>query len=425
MISMPDTQLPQLSPLANPAGAFDELNPAPRLLMGPGPINADPRVLKAMSSQLLGQFDPQFRRMMRETMTLYRAFFETSNDWTLVLDGTARSAIEMVMLSAIEPENKVLVCSFGRFGQLLTEIAQRCGADVRVVQAPWGTVLDLAQIEAALRSFSPKLVAVCQGDTSTTMLQPLQGLGALCHRFGAMLQVDATASCGGTPLPVDEWQVDAVTAGLQKCLAGPSGASPITLSNAIAKTIYRRRHIEEGLRPAGYMPGSGPRIASNYMDLAMVMDYWSDAGLNHHTEATTMLYGARECARIFVQEGLTHAYARHAAASRAVVAGVKGMNLKLYGDPAHKMPNVTGVYVPEGVNGDKLRAALLNHFNVEIGTSFGPLHGKVWRIGAMGYNARQDAVLRTLAALEVVLAAEGHQFTRGAGVDAAYATYQG
>ncbi len=425
MISMPDTQLPQLSPLANPASAFVELNPAPRLLMGPGPINADPRVLKAMSSQLLGQFDPQFRRMMRETMTLYRAFFETSNDWTLVLDGTARSAIEMVMLSAIEPENKVLVCSFGRFGQLLTEIAQRCGADVRVVQAPWGTVFDLAQIEAALKSFSPKLVAVCQGDTSTTMLQPLQGLGALCHRFGAMLQVDATASCGGTPLPVDEWQVDAVTAGLQKCLAGPSGASPITLSNAIAKTIYKRRHIEEGLRPAGYMPGSGPRIASNYMDLAMVMDYWSDAGLNHHTEATTMLYGARECARIFVQEGLAHVYARHAAASRAVVAGVKGMNLKLYGDPAHKMPNVTGVYVPEGVNGDKLRAALLNHFNVEIGTSFGPLHGKVWRIGAMGYNARQDAVLHTLAALEVVLAAEGHQFTRGAGVDAAYATYQG
>ena len=422
---MPDTQLPQLSPLANAASAFDELNPAPRLLMGPGPINADPRVLKAMSSQLLGQFDPQFRRMMRETMALYRAFFETRNDWTLVLDGTARSAIEMVMLSAIEPGDKVLVCSFGRFGQLLTEIAQRCGAEVRVAQASWGTVFDLAQIEAAIKDFSPKLVAVCQGDTSTTMLQPLQGLGEICHRHGAMLQVDATASCGATPLPVDAWQVDAVTAGLQKCLAGPSGASPITLSEAIAKAIYRRRHIEEGLRPAGYAPGSGSRIASNYMDLAMVMDYWSDAGLNHHTEATTMLYGARECARIFVQEGLQNVYARHAAASRAVVAGVKGMNLKLYGDPAHKMPNVTGVYVPEGVNGDKLRAALLNHFNIEIGTSFGPLHGKVWRIGAMGYNARQDAVLHTLAALEVVLAAEGHKFTRGAGVDAAYAAYLG
>ena len=422
---MQNIQLPPLSPLADPASAFSELNPAPRLLMGPGPINADPRVLKAMSTQLLGQFDPQFRRMMLETMALYRAFFETRNDWTLVLDGTARSAIEMVMVSAIEPGDKVLVASFGRFGQLLTEIAQRCGADVQVVQAEWGTVFDLAQIEAALKAFSPKLVAICQGDTSTTMLQPLQGLGELCHRYGAMLQVDATASCGGTPLPVDAWQVDAVTAGLQKCLAGPSGASPITLSDGIAKTIYRRRHIEAGLRPAGYVAGAGARIGSNYMDLAMVMDYWSDAGLNHHTEATTMLYGARECARIIVQEGLAKAYARHAAASRAVVAGVQGMNLKLYRDTANKMPNVTGVYVPDGVNGDKLRAALLNHFNVEIGTSFGPLAGKVWRIGAMGYNARPDCVLQTLAALEVVLAAEGHAFTRGAGVDAAYAAYFG
>jgi (S)-ureidoglycine---glyoxylate transaminase len=422
---MQNTQLPQLSPLANPASAFDDLNPTPRLLMGPGPINADPRVLKAMSTQLLGQFDPQFRRMMRETMALYRGFFETRNDWTLVLDGTARSAIEMVMLSSIEPGDKVLVCSFGRFGQLLNEIAQRCGAEVRVAQAQWGTVFDLAQIEAALRDFSPKLVAVCQGDTSTTMLQPLQGLGQLCHRYGALLQVDATASCGGTPLPVDAWAVDAVTAGLQKCLAGPSGASPITLSEAIAKTIYSRRHIEEGLRPAGYVPGPGRRIGSNYMDLAMVMDYWSDAGLNHHTEATTMLYGARECARIFLQEGLSNVYARHAAASRAVVAGLQGMNLRLYGDPANRMPNVTGVYVPDGLNGDKLRAALLHDFGIEIGTSFGPLHGKVWRIGAMGYNARQDCVLSTLAALEVVLAAEGHKFTRGAGVDAAYAAYRG
>ena len=416
--------LPALSRLANPASALDELSPAPRLLMGPGPINADPRVLKAMSSQLLGQFDPQFRGYMRDTMALYRTFFETDNDWTLVLDGTARSAIEMVMMSAIEPGDKVLVCSFGRFGQLLDEIAQRCGANVQVIQAPWGTVFDLAQIEAALKSYSPKLLAICQGDTSTTMLQPLAGLGELCHRYGAMLQVDATASCGGTPLPVDAWQVDAVTAGLQKCLAGPSGISPITLSNALAQTIYRRRHIEAGLRPTDYVPGDGQRIASNYMDVAMVMDYWSDAGLNHHTEATTMLYGARECARIFVQEGLQNVYKRHAAASRAVVAGVQGMGLKLYGDQANKMPNVTGVYVPDGINGDKLRSALLTDFNIEIGTSFGPLAGKVWRIGAMGYNARPDAVLQTLAALEVVLAAEGHAFTRGAGVDAAYNCYK-
>ena len=417
-------QLPPLSALADPASCLEDLNPLPRMLMGPGPINADPRVLRAMSSQLLGQFDPQFRRMMGETMALYRAFFETQNDWTLVLNGTARAAIEMVMMSAIEPGDKVLVCSFGRFGQLLDEIAQRCGANVKVIQAEWGTVFDLAQIETALKTFSPKLVAVCQGDTSTTMLQPLEGLGELCHRYGAMLQVDATASCGGTPLPVDAWAVDAVTAGLQKCLAGPSGASPITLSNRLAETIYQRRHIEAGLRPADYTPGRGSRIASNYMDVAMIMDYWSDAGLNHHTEATTMLYGARECARIFVQEGLQNVYARHAAASRAVVAGVQGMNLKLYGDQANKMPNVTGVYVPDGIHGEKLRAALLNDFNIEIGTSFGPLAGKVWRIGAMGYNARLDCVMQTLSALEIVLAAEGHKFTRGAGVDAAYGAFK-
>jgi (S)-ureidoglycine---glyoxylate transaminase len=416
--------LPKLTPLANASTAFNELNPAPRLLMGPGPINADPRVLKAMSTQLLGQFDPQFRLMMRETMALYRAFFETQNDWTFVLDGTARSAIEMVMMSAIEPGEKVLVCSFGRFGQLLDEIAQRCGAKVKVIHTDWGTVFDLAQIEVAIKAFSPKLVAICQGDTSTTMLQPLDGLGELCHRYGAMLQVDATASCGGTALPADRWQIDAVTAGLQKCLAGPSGIAPITLSNRMAESIYRRRHIEEGLRPATYVPGVGSRIASNYMDVAMIMDYWSDAGLNHHTEATSMLYCARECARIFVQEGLQNVYARHAAGSRAVVAGVQGMNLKVYGDIANKMPNVTGVYIPDGINGDKVRSALLNDFNIEIGTSFGQLHGKVWRIGAMGYNARQDTILQTLGALEIVLAAEGHKFTRGAGVDAAYQSYK-
>jgi (S)-ureidoglycine---glyoxylate transaminase len=416
--------LPKLSPLANANTAFNELNPAPRLLMGPGPINADPRVLKALSTQLLGQFDPQFRLMMRETMALYRAFFETQNDWTFVLDGTARSAIEMVMMSAVEQGDKVLVCSFGRFGQLLDEIAQRCGANVKVIHTDWGTVFDLAQIETAIKAFSPKLVAICQGDTSTTMLQPLAGLGELCHRYGAMLQVDATASCGGTPLPADAWAVDAVTAGLQKCLAGPSGIAPITLSNRMAESIYSRRHIEAGLRPANYVPGVGTRIASNYMDVAMIMDYWSDAGLNHHTEATSMLYCARECARIFVQEGLQNVYARHAAGSCAVVAGAQGMNLKVYGDLANKMPNVTGVYIPDGINGDKVRSALLNDFNIEIGTSFGPLHGKVWRIGAMGYNARQDTILQTLGALEVVLAAEGHKFTRGAGVDAAYQTYK-
>ena len=419
-----NVSLPPLTPLADPASALDDLNPLPRLLMGPGPINADPRVLRAMSCQLLGQFDPQFRTMMRETMALYRQVFETRNDWTFIVDGTARSGIETALVSAVEPGERVLVCSFGRFGQLFSEIARRAGAEVKVIEADWGTVFAPEQIEAAVKAFSPRLVAICQGDTSTTMCQPLQEIGKICHRYGALLQVDATASIAGTPLSTDAWEIDCVTAGLQKCLAGPSGAAPVTLSDAFAQRIYRRRHIEEGVRPAGYVPGAGKMIATNYFDLAMVIDYWSDNALNHHTEATTMLYGARECGRIFVKEGHAAVFKRHADASRAMVAGLSAMGLKLFGDLGHKMPNVTGVYIPEGVNGERVRLGLLNDFNIEIGTSFGPLHGKIWRIGTMGYNARKDCVLTTLAALDTVLAAEGHKFSRGAGADAAYQAYR-
>jgi (S)-ureidoglycine---glyoxylate transaminase len=408
-----------------PQTAAAELNPLPRLLMGPGPINADPRVLRAMSAQLLGQFDPQFRQFMRDTQVLYRGVFETANTHTLCIDGTARSAIETVMVSLVEPGDRVLVASFGRFGQLKAEIARRVGAEVRVIEAEWGTVFDPAQIEAEIKAFNPKLVACCQGDTSTTMLQPLAELGALCRRHGVLLQVDATASLCGTPLPVDAWQIDCVTGALQKCLAGPSGIAPITLSDALADRIMRRRHVEEGLRPKDYQPGAGRIISSNYFDLAMIIDYWSDKALNHHTEATTMLYAARECARIFLQEGHAAVYARHALASRAIVAALQAMQLRVFGDVANKMPNVTGVWIPEGVNGDRVRTAMLDEFNIEIGTSFGPLHGRIWRIGAMGYNARRDAVLTTIAALETVLAGEGHRFSRGAGIDAARAVYSG
>lgn len=406
------------------AEIFDEINPLPRMLMGPGPINADPRVLRAMSAQLLGQFDPQFRGYMKETMALYRRVFETKNEWTFIVDGTARAAIETAMVSMIEPGDRVLVASFGRFGQLKAEIARRCGADLKVIEAEWGTVFAPEQIEAAVKSFSPKLVALCQGDTSTTMLQPLDAIGKICHAHGAFLQVDATASFGGNPLPVDAWEIDIATAGLQKCLAGPSGAAPVTVSDAAANHIYRRRHIEEGVRPKDYVPGEGRMIASNYFDLAMVMDYWSDRALNHHTEATTMLYGSRECARIILHEGLGNVIARHQRVGRALMLGLEAMGLKVFGDRRHKMSNVVGVYIPAGIDGDRVRMAMLNEFNIEIGTSFGPLHGKIWRIGTMGYNARPDCVMITLGALEAILAAEGHKLPRGAAVDTALAVFR-
>jgi len=393
--------------------------------MGPGPINADPRVLRAMSAQLLGQFDPQFRSYMREVSELYRGVFQTRNRWTLLVDGTARSGIEAALVSLIEQGDRVLVPIFGRFGHLKVEIARRCGAEVRAVELQWGSVFTPEALESEIKKFSPKIVAVSHGDTSTTMAQPLPDLGKICRHNGALLYVDATATLGGMDVPTDAWQLDVVSAGLQKCLGGPSGSAPLTLNDRAEERIARRRHTEQGLRTKDQDEGDGPVIRSNYLDLAMLMDYWSDKALNHHTEATSMLYAARECARILLKEGLENAFARHQLASDALVAGLKAAGLKLFGDLQHKMPPVTGVWIPQGVDGDKVRRALLKDFNIEIGTSFGPLHGRIWRIGTMGYNARQDAVLVTLGALEAVLAAEKFKLPRGAAVDAALAVYRG
>jgi len=401
-----------------------DLNPAPRLLMGPGPINADPRVLRAMSAQLLGQFDPQFREYMKEVSELYRGVFQTANRWTLLIDGTARSAIEAALASLIEPGDRVLVPVFGRFGHLKVEIARRFGAEVFPVETEWGSVFTDEKLEQEIRAKKPKIVAVSHGDTSTTMAQPLAELGKLCRAHDALLYVDATATLGGMDLPTDAWRLDVVSAGLQKCLGGPSGSAPLTLNDRAEKRIVRRRHTEEGLKKKGEKDGEGPIIRTNYFDLAMIMDYWSDKALNHHTEATSMLYAARECGRILLGEGLDKAFARHALASRALSAGLKAMGLELFGDQRHKMPNVTGVHIPQGIDGEKVRRALLEDFNIEIGTSFGPLHGRIWRIGTMGYNARADAVLNTLGALDAILAGERHRFSRGAALDAALAVYR-
>ncbi len=398
------------------------INPPPRLLMGPGPINADPRVLRAMSAQLVGQYDPAMTGYMTETMGLYREVFRTTNEQTFVVDGTSRAGIEAALVSLLEPGDRVLVPIFGRFGHLLTEIAERCGAEVHTVEASWGTVVEPEAVEEAVQRVRPKVLAVVQGDTSTTMCQPLAELGEICRRHDVLLYCDATASLGGNTFATDLWAIDVVTAGLQKCLGGPSGSAPITLSPRAVEVIESRKHVEAGIREDGD-PERGVRIASNYFDLAMVMDYWGPRRLNHHTEATTMLYGARECARLLVEEGLDAAVARHELHGAAMLAGVQGLGLGVFGDLAHKMNNVVAVEIPDGIDGDRARSTLLEDFGIEIGTSFGPLHGKVWRIGTMGYNARKDAVLVTLAALEQVLRAGGVRLTAGGGVDAAQEVY--
>ncbi|SJN53629.1 Purine catabolism protein PucG [Vibrio ruber DSM 16370] len=382
---------------------FETLNPPQRMLMGPGPINAYPRVHQAISSALIGQYDPVMTGYMNQVQALYRNVFETQNQQTLLVDGTARAGIEAVLVSVLQPGDKVLIPVIGRFGHLLCEIAHRVGAAVQTIDIEWGEVCPPEKVEAAIREFQPKMLATVQGDTSTTMNQPLAEIGEICQRYGVLFYCDATASIAGNELKVDAWHLDAVSAGLQKCLGGPSGSAPVTLSERCVEVINRRKRVEAGIRTAAHQDGEDTPILSNYFDLAMVMDYWGPERLNHHTEATSMLYAARECARLYLEEGATQVIARHQQAGRAMAVGLEAMGLRLFGNQQYKMNNVVGVYIPEQINGDLVRQELLHRFGIEIGTSFGPLHGKIWRIGTMGYNARQECVLMTLAALESVL----------------------
>ncbi|MAQ01707.1 MAG: aminotransferase [Alteromonadaceae bacterium] len=397
----------------------------PRLLMGPGPINCYPRVLTAMSQQLVGQYDPAMTSCMNEVMALYRQVFETNNHHTLLVDGTSRAGIEAVLVSALEPGDKVLVPVFGRFGHLLCEIAERAGAEVHSIEVSWGEVFEPEQIEKAIREVQPKMLAVVQGDTSTTMLQPLEHLGEICRRYDVLFYSDATASIGGNPFKTDEWQLDAVSVGLQKCLGGPSGSAPITLSDRYVELVRKRHHVEAGIRESVHQSGSGSRIRSNYFDIPMLLDYWGEERLNHHTEAASMLFCARECAINLVEEGIDNSIARHKQAGDAMLAGVQALNLEPFGNLTHKMHNVVGVEIPDGVDGEQIRQQLLLDFNIEIGTSFGPLKGRIWRIGTMGYNARKDAVLHTLQSLETVLRRAGHKLPSGGGVDAALDSFSG
>jgi (S)-ureidoglycine-glyoxylate aminotransferase len=398
------------------------IDPPVRLLMGPGPISAYPSVLRAMSAPLVGQYDPFMTATMAETQELYRRVWATQNDATLLIDGTSRAGIEAALVSLIRPGDRVLVPVFGRFGHLLAEIAERALAEVHIIEVPWGQVFPVSVIREAVERVQPHLLALVQGDTSTTMNQPLDEIGEICRAHGVLFYTDATASLGGNDFEMDGWGVDAATAGLQKCLGGPSGSAPLTLSERAVAVVRSRARIEAGIREDGD-PDAADFVRSNYFDLGMILDYWGPRRLNHHTEATSMLYGARECARVLLLEGRAAVIARHRLHGEAMLAGVRGLGLSVFGDIAHKMHNVVAVEIPEGVPGEAVRSALLEDFGIEIGTSFGPLHGRVWRIGTMGYNARTDAVVQTLAALESVLRRFGASVPVNGGVEAAEGVY--
>jgi (S)-ureidoglycine-glyoxylate aminotransferase len=377
-----------------------------------------------MSAPLLGQFDPQFTTYMNQVAALYRHVYRPQNHWTFLIDGTARAGIEACLISIIAPGDKVLVPIFGRFGHLLMEISQRARAVTIAIETQLDTVFSTDQIEDAVKKHKPRVVAICHGDTTTTMLQPLADIGAICRAHDALLYVDCTASLAGNPFEADTWNIDIASAGLQKCLSGPPGVAPITFNERIVEIVDKRKHVEQGICQPDQIDGTGPIIQSNYFDLAMLMDYWSSKRLNHHTEAASMLYAARECARIVLEEGLEQGFVSHRLASSALRAGIKSMGLRMFGDEKHWMANVTGVLIPKEIkDGEKVRVDLLQDFGIEIGTSFGPLAGKIWRIGTMGYVCRQQNVLRCLAALEAVLRRNRYSAPPGTAIDAAYGLY--
>lgn len=404
--------------------AFQEMNTPLRTIMTPGPVEVDPRVLRAMSTPILGQFDPVFTEMMNETMEMLRELFQTKNKWAFPIDGTSRSGIEAVLCSVIEAGDKVLIPIFGRFGHLLTEIAERNGAEVHTINCEWGKVFDQREIIDEIKRVKPKVLAIVHGETSTGCMQPLNEIGQACRELDVLCVVDAVATIGGTEVKVDEWKLDAVIGGTQKCLSVPSGMAPITYNHRVEEILLKRKKVEKGIATEKDNLTIGQPIRSNYFDLSQLQDYWGPRRLNHHTEATSMLYALREGVRIVLQEGLKERFKRHELHEKALVEGIKAMGLELFNDVPWKLPMVTCVCIPDGIDGDSVRAMLLEQFGIEIASSFGPLHGKIWRIGTMGYSCRKENVLIALSALEAVLIRHGANIKVGSSLQAALDVYE-
>ncbi|MBM7837800.1 (S)-ureidoglycine-glyoxylate aminotransferase [Alkalihalobacillus xiaoxiensis] len=398
---------------------------AKRTIMTPGPVEAEPRVLRAMSAPILGQFDPAFTEMMNETMAMLRKLFQTNNHWAYPIDGTSRSGLEAVLTSLIEPGDRVFVPIYGRFGHLLVEICERLEAEVHTIECEWGTVFSEDKVIAEFKKVQPKILACVHGETSTGCLMPLERIGRACRDEDVLFVVDAVATIGGVEFKVDDWFVDAAIGGTQKCLSVPSGMAPITYNSRAEAVINRRKKVERGI--ATEQDQTQPEstiIRSNYFDLSQLQDYWSPRRLNHHTEATSMIYGLHEGLRVLLEEGLQSRFERHIYHEKALIAGIKAMGLELYVEHEQKLPVVTCVTVPNEIDADAVRSFMLTHFGVEIASSFGPLHGKIWRIGSMGYSCRKENILFALSALEATLLFQGAAIESGKGVQAALRYYE-
>ncbi len=383
------------------------LNPPSRLLLGPGPCDAHPRVLRAMVTPLLGHLDPQFLEIMNGVQEMLRGVYQTQNLVTFPVSATGMAGMETCFVNLVEPGDRVVVCVAGFFGQRMVEIANRVGAQVTVLERPWGEVFELQQIRETLQKVRPKLLSIVQAETSTGAWQPLDGLGALCHEFDTLLLVDAVTSLGCIPVAVDDWQIDAIYSCSQKGLGCPPGLSPVSFSPRAVEVFSKRK----------------TKVQSWYLDVNLVEHYWDSDRFYHHTGPISMVYALYEGLRLMLEEGLQARWARHRLNHEALKAGLKALGLTYTANEKHQLPQLNAVRIPAGVEDLAVRKRLLGEFGIEIGGGLGEFRGKAWRIGLMGHNSRPDVVLLFLAALEQCLTSQQVKVQPGTGVSAANRVY--
>jgi alanine-glyoxylate transaminase/serine-glyoxylate transaminase/serine-pyruvate transaminase len=369
----------QLDPIATPE----------RLLLGPGPSNAHPKVLEALSRPPIGHLDPLYIQLMGEVQELLRYAWQTDNRLTIPMSGTGSAAMEATLANTIEPGDKVLVAVMGYFGLRLVDMAGRYRADVVTIERPWGEAFSLDELEQALITHKPAILAMVHAETSTGVCQPMAGIGELCRQHDCLLLLDTVTSLGAVPLLLDEWQVDLAYSCSQKGLSCPPGLGPFTM----------------GPRAEAKLAARSGKVPNWYLDVSLLNQYWGSDRVYHHTAPVNMNFGMREALRLLAEEGLDHAWARHRRNAEQLWAGLERLGLTLHVPEELRLPTLTTVRIPEGVDGKAFSRHLLDNHGIEVGGGLGALAGKVWRIGLMGYNSTPENVERLLALLEAELPA--------------------
>lgn len=365
-------------------------NPTPRILMGPGPSDAHPRVLQAMAHPLIGHLDPEFVQMMDRVKAMIQQTMLTDNHLTFAVSAPGSAGMETCLVNLLEPGDECIICVNGVFGGRMAEIADRCGATVHRIETPWGEVTSPAQVKEALgRCPQPKLVALVHAETSTGACQPMQEISDLVHNAGSLLMVDAVTSFCGVELRVDDWGIDALYSGTQKCLSAPPGLSPVTFSDAAVQALENRK----------------TKVQSWFLDLSLVKNYWAGAKrAYHHTAPVSAIFALHEALSIVLEEGLENRWARHQQVHQYLRQELEELGFRYLVDPAYRLPNLNSVYLPEGIADEaKLRRQLLDEFNIEVGGGLGAFAGKIWRIGIMGESCTYNHVNALVGALQQLL----------------------